>query len=315
MSNLPYYISTARAIEKGDCFRFFPLLNSECIEVAKPLGTIVNNFIQRCDGLHSLEQIGSSLNLISQSVREVAQYAKSHKLIHEASSISSLIFSTTQNPQLFPPQRGYTKPADLFLYSDSHQVKQIDNQLNNDITIHRHSTRLFTDDGISLNTLYEALRKTYYIGHHMHSVASGGSLFPLDIYVIINRSNDIKKGIYLWNPVSASLLYQENNSVPPLDFVFDSPYASQPACWFIIALASGSQLYKYGNRGITYAYIEAGQIARVLEETCSALGLGYLWYGGYIEKGVQQCLTKAPQRVGKQDLPTPPANTLLCCRS
>ena len=301
--------SIAKAYVKDDVVDFFSPYNQISTCIKRPIADFIIKFQELCDGNHTLNDISRLLHVSDSDVNAVNHFLIEQELIFPADQVADVFNQLGNNPQVFPPDRQYEKPNPLISYSDSTQVLSDKKEANNQTF--RHSTRIFSQTPIPSKSLINILQSAYCLRPHNHTVSSGGSLYPLDIYIIANRISNINPGIYLWDPISDCLRKSEQPDCLPVKYAFDTEYADNPACWFIIALASYSQIIKYGNRGIRYAYLEAGQLAHALETECAKHNLGYLWYGGFIEEGIQKCIQNAPHRVSTQDLTIP--EPLICC--
>ena len=111
---------------------------------------------------------------------------------------------------------------------------------------------------------------------------SAGAKYPLEVYPLVLKSKDIKKGLYHYNPSEHSL---EILLQPVRDKEIEGIWTKQK--WFrkasvIIFLTSvfGRTTDKYGGGGIKFPYLEAGHlvqntylIATSLNIGCCAIGL------------------------------------------
>lgn len=228
-------------------------------------------------------------------------------LVVSSESLSSELIAVGNNPQIYPPAPGYSKPLPLIQYSTcDYETEEVVSPV-----ISRHSTRMYDNRKIELYTLEKVLSFAYSIKENKHSVASGGALFPIDIYVLALRVQGLAKGIYLWDPIKHCLKRNVSDTMPPIAYAFDNQYAENPACCYIIAKSSRSQDIKYGNRGIRYSFLEVGQIAARLEMESERNDLGFLWYEGFSDSGIKESIINAPHRISEQDLTSP--IPLLCC--
>lgn len=305
--DLYYPINVSSSIEAEDSIKFLSLLSRETIRLQKPYANYVKDFLSFCDGRTSIEKIAGKLHCLNSQIEIFDEFSKEMNLIVPSESLSSEFISVGNNPQIYPSAPGYSKPSPLIQYSACNYETE-EAALP---SIYRHSTRLYDDRNMQLCTLEKVLSFAYSISDTKHSVASGGALFPIDIYVLALRVQGLKQGIYLWDPIKRCLKGNVGGVLPPIAYAFDNQYAENPACWYILAKSSRSQDIKYGNRGIRYSFLEAGQIAARLEIECEHNNLGFLWYEGFSDNGIKESIINAPHRISEQDLETP--IPLLCC--
>ena len=112
---------------------------------------------------------------------------------------------------------------------------------------------------------------------------SGGALYPLKIYVLVERAQDgLTPGYYEYD-AEQNLLVLFDNEVDEeqLKYCFNQekmPFDS--AVQIIIAADLGRQTYKYANRGYRLTLIEAGHVAENISFYCAEQGLGACEMGG-----------------------------------
>ena len=126
----------------------------------------------------------------------------------------------------------------------------------------RRSVRQFVDSRISSCKLSGLLEATYSRGENGHwSVASGGGLYPLDLYIIITSNKQaIPQGIYQWDPDKneLSLILDKDPSVW-LEKVFNAKtILENVACILCVAANLKRSALKYANLGYRLTLLEAG---------------------------------------------------------
>lgn len=97
-----------------------------------------------------------------------------------------------------------------------------------------------------------------------HSVPSGGALYPLRIYVLIEKPQDgLEPGYYEYDAEQNRLVcFNDEVDVEQLKYCFNQeemPFGS--SVQIVIAANLERQPYKYANRGYRLTLIEVGHVA------------------------------------------------------
>ena len=114
---------------------------------------------------------------------------------------------------------------------------------------------------------------------------SGGGLYPLEIYPVLQRVEGIADGIYHYDPFAHELeeLRTGNYHQQFAAMTFGQDMlATANAILFITAVLDRS-MWKYGQRGYRYVWIEAGHLGQNLYLVAGALGLAPVALGGFYD--------------------------------
>lgn len=156
----------------------------------------------------------------------------------------------------------------------------------------RHSARKFSDIYImSLEDMSTILKYSYGIAKRTmtfnevtvstRNYGSGGGLYPISVYLIINKVEGVKKGLYKYQPFSHSLLYINND----MDIHKLLQYGS-----FDFENYSFCTLYeydinrtytKYGELSLLISLIEIGLMSQNLDLVTSAMSYGICQIAGF----------------------------------
>jgi len=159
----------------------------------------------------------------------------------------------------------------------------------------RASCRSFAPDPIPLIALAALLRTAYGVTGMSRpdgvekvdrSVPSAGALYPLEVSVVVRAVRDLTAGVYHFVPLADGLEQVREGTVPPsvLTYLFlGQPWAADAAVVVVLSAVPDRSLPKYGDRGYRYLLIEAGHVAQNLMLTATALGLGSIGLGGFID--------------------------------
>jgi SagB-type dehydrogenase family enzyme len=114
---------------------------------------------------------------------------------------------------------------------------------------------------------------------------SGGALYPLEIYPVLQRVEGIADGIYHYDPFAHELeeirIGNVHDQFAAMTFGQDM-LATANAILFITAVFERS-MWKYGQRGYRYVWIEAGHLGQNLYLVAGALGLAPVALGGFYD--------------------------------
>jgi SagB-type dehydrogenase family enzyme len=181
----------------------------------------------------------------------------------------------------------------------------------------RRSTRTFSGEVLRLDELARLLRFSY--GNtdsvrRLRAVASGGALYPLELYVIALAVEGLDQGIYHYSPDTSHLdVVRIGNCREPLpDLVYlvgiDVDHA---AALVVVTAAFRRSTIKYLDRGYRMILFEAGEAAQNLSLLATSMDLGACLLGGFQDDRLSDFLEidgveEAPLLVMALGRPAPP---------
>ena len=157
----------------------------------------------------------------------------------------------------------------------------------------RRTIRAFKPEPISPEFLGQMLWAAYGVteqGGFKRSAASGGALYPLDLYAVIGDQsvNGLSKGIYHYESLPHRLVILTEKDVRQ-----DLAKACLGQMWMarapvsLVITAEYSRICnKYGERGKRYAMIEAGHVGQNIFLQAEVLGLGAGIVGAFEDQKV-----------------------------
>ena len=124
-----------------------------------------------------------------------------------------------------------------------------------------------------------------------HAVPSGGALYPLRIYLLLEKPHgNLPAGYYEYDAEKNKLiLFKTDVDIEQLKYCFNQetlPFNS--IAQIIIAADFRRQTYKYSNRGYRLAMIEVGHVAENISLFCAANGLGSCEMGGIQDRAMMK---------------------------
>jgi SagB-type dehydrogenase family enzyme len=125
----------------------------------------------------------------------------------------------------------------------------------------------------------------------LSAAPSGGGLFPIRIAVLVSNVVDLPCGAYLYQPHSNTLALLSTGE-PGLNALttaggFDSSRAAL-ALVYVYRLYSNSM--KYGDSGLVFALLEAGEMSQLAHLAATALGLASCDVGGFDKPATERLL-------------------------
>lgn len=122
-------------------------------------------------------------------------------------------------------------------------------------------------------------------------VASGGRLYPLEIYPLVLDSPDMGAGLYHYNPAEnvlerpADPEYVRSEFGPVDAFVAENWSHLSPeneiSVMFLLTGIPGRSAVKYDERGYLFTLVEAGEVLHAMQLAAGHLGIGSRPYAGF----------------------------------
>ena len=179
-------------------------------------------------------------------------------------------------------------------------------RLLKDIQLGRRSTRVFKEY-ISLAELSACLSSAYFIterfeehSHHLarRSIASGGALYPIDLYYIALHTEDLESGVYAYNPhyerleswlhfASMEKLQREVMKIFPPEIL--GSWDMKMVSGIMLFVASLNRVAcKYGDRGLRFALMDVGSICQNLHLSACCNHIACCAIGGYLDHEINR---------------------------
>ena len=158
----------------------------------------------------------------------------------------------------------------------------------------RKSVRDFKDDALSLEQVSQILWAAHGVSHgdNYYTVPSAGALFPLEIYLIAEKVEDLAQGLYHYLPIGHKV--EMINSGSFLKTVSNVAYGQRalshcPAIFIISGVVARSEK-KYRERALRYVQFEVGHAGQNILLQAAALGLASVPMGAFIDDQVKERL-------------------------
>ena len=266
------------------------------IDIDSKMADIVWKILSYCNGYMKASTIAESVCLDEDKVLEILKELEELELIvdskhqfmhfHRVSNYPSAINANLTQDEIAV----YTKSNRLPVKDGEAIYFEYDKaSVMFELIKKRRSCRNFSDKSITISQIGNICHYAYSIPDH--SVPSGGALYPLKIYVLIEKDQDgIKAGYYEYDAEQNCLiLFNDDVDIEQLKFCFNQdkmPFGS--SVQIIIAADLERQPYKYANRGYRLTLIEAGHVAENISLYCAEQGLGACEMGGVQDQSLRQ---------------------------
>ncbi|MFB6448170.1 SagB/ThcOx family dehydrogenase [Bradyrhizobium tunisiense] len=124
------------------------------------------------------------------------------------------------------------------------------------------------------------------------TVPSGGALYPLELYFHSARVENLEAGLYHYNPVRDSLRFLRygDDSRRLSESLVQRNLALDGSLLLFITGVFERSTFKYGERGYRFVLLEAGHVGQNLALAATAMGLGCLTIGGYVDRQIDDLL-------------------------
>jgi SagB-type dehydrogenase family enzyme len=126
------------------------------------------------------------------------------------------------------------------------------------------------------------------------TVPSGGGLYPLEIFFQSTHVTGLTPGLYHYYPPTNEVRLirpgDHSRAIAPALVEFQRGIAREASIIFFITATFERSVFKYGDRGYRFIFLEAGHVAQNFNLTATGLRCGCLNIGGYHDRTVDRFL-------------------------
>lgn len=126
----------------------------------------------------------------------------------------------------------------------------------------------------------------------VRAAPSGGALYPVELYVVVTAVESLEPGLYHYAPDLHALELMRHGALANVlsEATSDPATFSPAAVAFVLTALFGRSQFKYGERAYRFAVLEAGHVCQNLLLTATALELGAVAVGGFVDSEVNELL-------------------------
>jgi SagB-type dehydrogenase family enzyme len=160
----------------------------------------------------------------------------------------------------------------------------------------RRSQRTFSGEAVTRRELARLMRYSYGITQPRlgyRAVASGGALYPLELYAVVRKVEGLEPGVYHYDPPCHRLdVVARGDFLPSLSrcLWLDDVDAEGAALVLVITAFFVRTTIKYRERGYRMILMEAGEVAQNLSLLATAMGLVTCTLGGFLDNELSSLL-------------------------
>jgi SagB-type dehydrogenase family enzyme len=161
----------------------------------------------------------------------------------------------------------------------------------------RRSKRDYTDKPLTLTTLSDLLYLADGInaeqwGTSLRSAPSAGALYPIEIYVIAHRVEDIEPGLYHYHVHDHALHVLKRGSLQAqvVRHGLQQQFLGEAGVVLVLTAIFQRLRFKYQERSYRYALMEVGHIGQNVYLAATSLGMGTCMVGAFSDDEVNAML-------------------------
>ena len=159
----------------------------------------------------------------------------------------------------------------------------------------RRSVREYRDEPLTLSDVSQLLwaAQGFTGPEGARAAPSAGALYPLEVYLVAGRVNDLASGIYRYRPQHHELVRvaEGDKRASLASAALDQDCVRNAAVTIVVAAVYERVTKKYGQRGVMYVHMEAGHAAQNVHLQAVALNLGTVAVGAFEDEPVKKLLT------------------------
>jgi len=221
--------------------------------------------------------------------REFMEKTK-YKYLDESDQVKGL----PQPPLTLPPVEGKTvhrlpDPGDA-----PRRTVDLWDAINN-----RVSVRAYSEEPLSLEELSYMLWCTQGVKEAtnrpatLRTVPSAGARHCFETYLLVNRVEGLKRGVYRFLATEHSL--QEMDTDPGVaervtQACFNQRFVMQSAATFIWTAVAYRMMWRYGERGYRYMHLDAGHVCQNLYLAAETIGCGACAIAAFHDDALNEAL-------------------------
>ncbi len=165
----------------------------------------------------------------------------------------------------------------------------------------RRSARRFSDAALTLSQVGQLLWAAQGISdpRGYRTAPSAGALYPLEVYIVAGKTEDLPAGVYRYLPVNHQLQMTASGDLrDDLSGAALNQSSVKNAPGVIVICAVYERVTgKYRERGVRYVHMEAGHAGQNIALQAVSLGLGTVPVGAFRDDAVKKIIAAGQNEV------------------
>ena len=165
----------------------------------------------------------------------------------------------------------------------------------------RRSIRQYKRDSLPLETVSQLLWSAQVITdpHGWRTAPSAGALYPLEVYVVAGAVGGLSPGIYKYLSRQHALKHIAEGDIRPSlataslqqTFIGDAPVI------LVISAVFERTTRIYGERGVSYVYMDTGHACQNVHLQAVSMGLGTVVLGAFRDEDVKRLVRMPDEEI------------------
>lgn len=262
------------------------------VQYAKVLEDRLNNI----EDSYGNSVIESPINILqSRLINDVEEigldYLLNYQTIRLGNAINMSIYASEFYPIINSTEQ-YKEEADGIKICPTDNKSDISRILNE-----RRSIRKYSGEAISFDTISNIFintQNTHNIDNFVfRNTSYGGGLYPVDLYLYVNKIETLERGIYLYQPIKKQLKLVKKDCKDAVSYaLLNQTVLDIEKCGGIIFFSYDytKNFQKYGDLALALGLIEVGIIAQTIHINSSFYGIGSCDIGGFDKPACEKFL-------------------------
>lgn len=161
--------------------------------------------------------------------------------------------------------------------------------------LNRRSIREYKDEALNPGEISQILWAAQGItapDRSGRTVPSAGALYPLEVYLVVRKAEDLGLGVYRYLPDEHKIkrILEKDISGDLARAALGQMFIKEAPVNIVISAVFSRTTSKYGDRGIQYVHMEAGHASQNIYLQVESLGLGTVSVGAFNDEEVKRVL-------------------------
>lgn len=128
-------------------------------------------------------------------------------------------------------------------------------------------------------------RRVEGMGGHQRPAPSAGGMYPIELYVVTSSVEGIGDGAYHYDAHEHALELRSpgNQSERMVELTMEQDMVRNANAICVLTAVRDRTMFKYGQRGYRFLFLDAGHVGQNLYLVATALGLGPVGIGGFLD--------------------------------